>query len=209
MKRPDRQPDRPHPDDEDVLGTLADEPRDGGSQLESPAGRGGRQPRSETPAGRPPEHAEPDVTTNQPGKSGRQAGKHEPDAEEPLTLPEGAWIALRRSGGFLFRTDEVVVYPDGRVVTAGAGGGRAAHLPETRQLRRSELSALRRAVEHAGLDDGEPLRRTAGSSPDAYVYEIALEHGGHRHAFEVTQGRLPPALVPLIRQLTALLAPGD
>ena len=40
---------------------------------------------------------------------------------EPLRLPRGAFVGLRKSGGLKFGTREVVVYPDGRVAYDARG----------------------------------------------------------------------------------------
>jgi hypothetical protein len=196
--RPD-QPEQPEPDDNEVLATLSDDAEQSApdhparSGIEAPSRRAGtgqggadaRQDPESTPAGEAPD-AEAD--------------------EEPLTLPDGAWIALRRSGGLLFRSDDLVIYPDGRVVTSGVGGGRRVRAPRTRRLSAAELEAFRDAVQRANLRRRRARARRPRVSPDAFVTEIVIEDRGTTRAFEVPPGRVPIGLAPLIEQLLRISA---
>jgi len=112
-----------------------------------------------------------------------------------LRLPRGALVAMRRSGGFKFRSREVVVYRDGRVnYDDGEEGPRAVWT-----LSDVEMAELRRALEQANLPK---LPATAGrQNPDAFAFEIIGRPSRRAYAVEVFQGSIPESLKPLIQQL--------
>jgi hypothetical protein len=119
-----------------------------------------------------------------------------------LTLPDGALVALRRSGGLVFRSREIVVYGDGRVETSSMGGGRAARQGAGRRLDSTEVAELRQALERVKLDQvPAPIGQ---QSPDMFVYEIAVSEGGVPRMFEIADGSIPDTVAPLIRRLNAL-----
>jgi hypothetical protein len=124
--------------------------------------------------------------------------------DEALTLPAGALVALRKSGGLVFRSREIVVYGDGRVGTSAVGGGRAASVGTGRTLGGAEIAALRRAI---GQVDFDQLPLTTGQQPpDAFVYELAALAEGMPRTAEVVDGQIPATVAPLIRQLNRLLS---
>src|SRR5438067_10698429 len=63
------------------------------------------------------------------GSHQRQVGESDADSDgvgavrEPPLLPRGALIAMRKSGGLRFSTQQIVVYKDGRVVVSPSGVG--------------------------------------------------------------------------------------
>lgn len=130
-----------------------------------------------------------------------------PALDERLALPEGAWLAVRKSGGLLFRSRELVLYPDGRAVSVTIGGGQPARMGPPDTLPPQQLAALRRAL--AQLDFSRLPAGPVRQRPDAYVYELAVRVGRAVHELEVSEGSIPPPLAPLLRQLNQLLARED
>ena len=191
------------PAEEIVLGTLSEGPYD--TELNAGAA-------STTPA---PKSAATPVTaaSRRPATAGGQAPQREMPAagtpettDESLALPPDAWLALRRSGGLLFSSREVVVYPDGRVESAAVGGGRPEGTGPPRRLTASQLTALRRA---AGIDFRRLPPPSRRQPPDAYAYELVVHEGGRTQAVEVFDGAIPEALAPLLRLLGPLLSAED
>ncbi len=123
--------------------------------------------------------------------------------EEALALPEGAWLAMRKSGGLLFSSREVVVYEDGRVIGSAIGGGRPERDATPRRLAAAQLAALRRAVEQ--IDFGRLPAVAGHQGRDAFVYELVARSGRATHAVEVFEGAIPEQLAPLVEQLNRLL----
>ena len=168
-----------------VLASIPEGPRD--TRLEGdavPSGiAGDSRPMSKSPARNPA--AQP---------SGR---------EEALALPEGAWLAMRKSGGLLFSSREVAVYEDGRVMGSAIGGGRPERDAPPRRLAAAQLAALRRVVEQ--IDFGRLPAVAGRQSGDAFVYELVARSGRATHAVEVFEGTIPEQLAPLVEQLNCLL----
>ena len=119
-------------------------------------------------------------------------------------LPPGALVAMRKSGGLVFRSREIVVYGDGRVERGMVGGGQPT-TAERRTVDGAQLAALRRAVGRIDLARTPPPARPG---PDTFVYEIALPTGGGVREIVVADGRIPETFRPLIRGLARLLAEG-
>ena len=125
------------------------------------------------------------------------------EREEALALPEGAWLAMRKSGGLLFSSREVVVYGDGRVTGSAIGGGRPERDAPPRRLGAAQLAALRRAVEQVNF---ARLPAAVGhQGRDAFIYELIARSGRATHAVEVFEGAIPEQLAPLVEQLNRLL----
>ncbi len=125
------------------------------------------------------------------------------EREEALALPEGAWLAMRKSGGLLFSSREVAVYDDGRVTGSAIGGGRPERDAPPRRLGAAQLAALRRAVEQVNF---ARLPAAVGhQGRDAFVYELIARSGRATHAVEVFEGDIPEQLAPLVEQLNHLL----
>jgi hypothetical protein len=116
-----------------------------------------------------------------------------------LTLPRGALVAMRRSGGFKFRSREVVAYRDGRVNYDD--GEQGPHTIWT--LGDAEMAELRRALEQANLPRLAPT--TGRQNPDAFAYEIVGRPSRRAYAAEVFQGSVPDAVKPLIQQLSRFM----
>ncbi len=125
------------------------------------------------------------------------------EREEALALPQGAWLAMRKSGGLLFSSREVVVYEDGRVTGSAIGGGRTERDTPPRRLGAAQLATLRRAVDQ--IDFGRLPAMAGRQGRDAFGYELVARSGRATHAVEVFEGAIPEQLVPLIEQLNRLL----
>lgn len=169
----------------------------------------GRPRRSEAKSAETPQRGRPESYGSQPPAAAPApvARSVPPTAEasdeERLSLPPGALVALRKSGGLVFRSREIVVYGDGRVETSAVGGGRAASAGAGHTLSGTGLAALRRAL---GRIDFDQLPATVGNQrPDSFVYEIAALVGGATRTAEVAEGQIPATVAPLIRQLNQLL----
>ena len=126
-----------------------------------------------------------------------------PEREELLALPQGAWLAMRKSGGLLFSSREVAVYEDGRVTGSAIGGGRLERDSPPRRLAPAQLAALRRAVEQ--IDFGRLPAVAGRQGRDAFVYELVARSGRATHAVEVFEGAIPEQVAPLVEQLNRLL----
>jgi hypothetical protein len=113
-------------------------------------------------------------------------------------------VALRKSGGLVFRSREIVLYEDGRVETSALGPGRPASAGPERTLSNAELTTLRRAIAQSDFDQ---LPATIGQQrPDSFIYELAALAGGKPRTIEIAEGQIPTAVAPLIRQLNLLLS---
>ena len=112
-------------------------------------------------------------------------------SEDTLTLPDGALIAMRKSGGFRFTSTQITVYHDGRVEV----GKKSKDVPtSTRKLSDNELAKLYRALDGANLPE---LPATVGyQSPDAYAYEIAANLGQTTYNVEMFDRHHTSAVSP-------------
>jgi hypothetical protein len=121
----------------------------------------------------------------------------QPASADALRLPRGALVAMRRSGGFKFRSRAVVVYRDGRVnYDDGESGPRTVWT-----LSETELAELRGLIEQAGLANMPAAGR---QNPDAFAYEIVARPARRAYTAEVFQGSIPSSVVPLIKRLNQL-----
>ena len=166
MSNPRKKKHLPPPPLSDILGELSDEPYDSGLKVNQPS-----KPALVDPPPTP-ESAEADT----------------------LRLPRGALVALRRSGGFKFRSREVVVYRDGRVNYDDDESG--PHTVWT--LSDAELAELRRALDQANF---AKLPATGRQNPDAFAYEIVARPARRVYSAEAFQGSIPASLAPLIQLL--------
>ena len=159
-------------------------------------------PRGPRRRAQPAEEIVPGAIPEGPHDTRLEAGG--PPREDAFGLPRGAWLAVRKSGGLLFSSREVAVYPDGRVTATAIGGGGPARAAAPRRLTEAQLAALRRALE--GIDFGRLPAPAGRQRPDAYAYEIVARGGRASHAVEVFDGSIPQPLAPLIQQLNHLLS---
>jgi hypothetical protein len=167
MSNSHRKKDQPPAPPAEILGTLSGGPYD-----------------SELKADQPPAPAELPALIN----------PLESASADTLRLPRGALVAMRRSGGFKFRSREVVVYRDGRVnYDDGESGPRTVWT-----LSEAEMAELRRVLGLAGLAQQPAAGR---QNPDAFAYEIVARPARRVYSVEVFHGSIPAPIAPLIQQL--------
>lgn len=122
--------------------------------------------------------------------------------DDRLTLPDGAFIALRQSGGLRFSTREVMVYTDGQVTARytgklGAGEGSRRITP----AKVADLQAVLKESDLFGLPE-----QLGQSSPDGYAYELIARLGRQSKSIEFFTSSIPAQLQPLLAQLKPLMA---
>lgn len=138
-----------------------------------------------------------------PAASAEASTEAEPEpAPEPLRLPRGAFVGLRKSGGFRFSTREVVVYPDGRVAYDARGVPQKEYTRLRRALNDGQTMSLRKLLDQTNFWKTEGGGR---QNPDAFAYEIAARLGQRSNEIEVFDGSVPDNLKPLLERLTKLL----
>ena len=187
MSNPRRKKHLPPPPLSEILGELPAGPYDSGLKVDQP-------PAPLNPPDAP--QADSGPTIDQP-----PAPINPPEATPPdrLTLPRGALVALRRSGGFKFRSREVAIYRDGRVnYDDGESGPRTVWT-----LSDAEMAELRRALDQAGF--GKLPASIGRQNPDAFAYEIVARPARRAYAVEVFQGSITESLAPLIRQINRFM----
>lgn len=127
----------------------------------------------------------------------------EPDSKpEPLRLPRGAFVGLRKSGGLMFTSSEVVVYPDGRVAYDARGVPQKEYTRLRRVLNDGQTLSLRKLLDRTNFWQAES---GGDQNPDGYAYEIAARLGQRSNEIEVFDGSLPESLQPLVERLSKLL----
>ena len=127
----------------------------------------------------------------------------EPETKpEPLRLPRGAFVGLRKSGGLYFTTSEVVVYPDGRVAYDARGVPQKEYTRLRRVLNDGQTLSLRKLLDQTNFWQAESV---GTQNPDGYAYEVAARLGQRSNEVEVFDSSLPEALEPLIERLSKLL----
>lgn len=154
--------------------------------------------------------SERDTTLNNapPATSHRRNERPTPAREssapdDSLALPRGALVALRKSGGLAFSSQELVVYRTGRVTQRGSGVGRASYERTSQQLDAEQIDELTLLLKQANFPRFPAATR---HSPDTLVTEIIARVGRRVKAAELAPGGAPDGLVPLMRWLGALLA---
>jgi hypothetical protein len=127
------------------------------------------------------------------------------DEADQLSLPRGAFIALRQSGGLRFSIREVIAYNDGRVASRrqgklGAGEG-------SRHITPAEVAELKELIAHSKLFE---LPRSIGQqSPDGYAYELIARIDRKSKVIEFFDGSIPTEVQPLLARLKALATIDD
>jgi hypothetical protein len=159
----------------------------------------GEPPESEVLARLPGPGTASGLHTSQPPTA---APRDAAPADEPLTRPRGALVAMRKSGGIRFSWRLVVVRQDGRVIYKSNQLGALAAAQAIGQLQPDQLAELRSAIERADFA-GAPAG--ARQNPDAFAYEIIARVGRRNSSAEAFQGSIPAGLQPLIRLLDALM----
>ena len=147
-----------------------------------------------------------DLSTAKKKPSATDAGSGSGNAE-PLTLPKGAIVSMRKSGGLRFTSRTVTVHRDGQITHSSTTVARGHSKGAPSRLTNDELSKLKIVVSKAGLD--APATRKIGTprqQPDAHAYEIVARAGTKQTAVEVFDGSIPESIKPLIRELSRLMA---
>lgn len=159
-----------------------------------------REPEAAVPE--PPAKPRPTETTVP------QVPAPEPPAEpKPLEMPRGAMLVMRVSGGLRFTTQEMVIYPDGRV-TAGAGDtAKESYNRAQRSMADAHVVRLRRMLDTSGFFDPAPAK--GEQSPDGYAYEILARVGSKHNHIEVFTGTMPPGIQSLVDFLMKWLPAAD
>lgn len=131
--------------------------------------------------------------------------------DEPLRLPKGALVAMRKSGGLRFSSRLLIVLRDGRIVRSVEAGAVDAEDDRQSKARRrpsrltgEQLSQLRITLARSGLDRVRQSGRAA-QNPDAYAYEIVARVGRKVQSVELFDGSIPEELQPLVRELNGYL----
>ena len=126
-----------------------------------------------------------------------------PTRAEPLELPRGALIVMRKSGGLKFTSLEVVIYPDGRVTFGGGDNAKHDFERAARRLLDVQIVRMRRALESSGFFR---MKSASGHQPpDGYAYELAARVGIQSNLIEFFTGGIPASLTALVEQLTQWL----
>ncbi len=121
--------------------------------------------------------------------------------EEPLKLPKGALVAMRKSGGLRFISRTVVIHRDGQVTQRSSARSRNVNPPA--RLGKEQLSALKRSVAKS-MSSGS-AKSVGRQNPDAYAYEIVARVGRKVISTEAFDGSMPPALAGLVKELNGYL----
>ena len=131
------------------------------------------------------------------GKDEPKAPAPETPAEpKPLEMPRGAMLVMRVSGGIRFTTQEMVVYPDGRVTLGAGDTAKESYNRAQRSMADAHVVRLRRMLDKSGFFDPPPAK--GNQSPDGYAYEIVARVGSKHNHLEVFTGTMPPGIQPLV-----------
>lgn len=149
--------------------------------------------------------AAPQKSAPKPRKKAVPAGSPAP-VDVPLALPKGALVSMRKSGGVRFSSRTVTVHRDGRVGHGSSDNTRSRNKGLPSRLTSTQLSKLKREVSKAGLET-HAARKGIGEqqSPDSYAYEIVARVGNKVQSVEMLDGNIPDSVMPLIRELNALM----
>lgn len=183
---------------DEVVGTL---PQDIEAQADASAPKKSMR-KKESKA--PPQETQAQASEPETGQASTPAvfGIEPDNKPEPFRLPRSAFVGLRKSGGLVFTSSEVVVYPDGRVAYDARGVPQKEYTRLRRVLNDGQTISLRKL-----LDQTNFWQATSGGAqnPDAYAYEIAARLGQRSNEIEVFDGSLPESLQPLVERLSKLL----
>jgi|GEM_PF-841152 len=155
----------------------------------------------------PPTAASHRKTTRESPASETTGGRSAaPPDEEPLTLPRGGLVAMRKSGGMRFSSREIVVYRGGKM-TYRQSAPAAGPAVTTRHLTLAQLAELHYALQQSDL--ARLPARLGRPGGDTFAYEIVARVGRTVKAVEVFEGSIPASLAPLIRLLRGLMTEDD
>ncbi|BCX04883.1 MAG: hypothetical protein KatS3mg053_2821 [Candidatus Roseilinea sp.] len=153
-----------------------------------------------------------ETTAQKPARPSRRKQVTPAEPEERLSLPRGALVVMRKSGGLSFSSRTVTVRTDGRIVRSveagpesDAAGRQAASRKQPARLTKQQLSQLRITLAQSGLGQASERVGRGAQPPDAYAYEIVGRVGRKVQSAEVFDGSIPEAMQPLIRELNSYL----
>ena len=128
-------------------------------------------------------------------------------APKQLELPRGALVVMRVSGGIRFTTQEMVVYPDGRVTLGAGDTAKAVYNRAPRSMADAHIVRLRKLLDQSGFFKSQPPK--AEQSPDGYAYEIMSRIGPKHNHIEVFTGTMPDGIRALVDYLMKWMPPSD
>lgn len=137
-----------------------------------------------------------------PAAAADSAAPPAPAEHEPLRVPRGAFLVLRKSGGLKFSTREVVVFPDGRISFDARGVPQKEYNRLRRVLNDAQVLGLRKLLDQANFWKTESV---GAQNPDAFAYEVAARLGQRANSIEVFDGSIPERIKPLLERLEKLL----
>ncbi len=141
--------------------------------------------------------------TTTPQTSGHDSELPDQGTGEKLELPPGALVAMCKSGGFVFSSQCVTVYHDGRVTVDGRGWQGATQAARGGKLSSSDADELALALHAANLQ-GLPAS-TGHQNPDAYAYEISARLSRVIYSVELFDGSIPDHVKPLVQVLDRIM----
>ena len=121
-----------------------------------------------------------------------------------LTLPQGALIAFRQSGGLRFSTREVTVYRDGHVTWQRTG--KLGTAQGERRLTPEEVADVQELIAQSKLFGLPRFALIGRQNPDGYAYELIARVGRKSISIEFFDGSIPAELQPLLAQLKPLMS---
>ncbi|HZQ10679.1 MAG TPA: hypothetical protein VFD70_29145 [Anaerolineae bacterium] len=121
---------------------------------------------------------------------------------EPLKLPRGAFLAMRKNGATDTERRELVVYPDGRVAYDVRGVPQKEYNQLRRTLNDAQILALRKLLDQTGFWKAE-VDETPSAQESSY--EITARLGQRSNSIKLFEASVPERLAPLVERLTKLL----
>ncbi len=139
----------------------------------------------------------PDAGTKDPAAAEPGAAPPaSPTTSKPLETPRGAMLVMRVSGGIRFTTQEMVVYPDGRVTLGAGDTAKLAYHRAQRSMADAHVVRLRRMLDQSGFFSAQLSK--AEQSPDGYAYEIVARVGSKHNHIEAFTGTMPDGIQSLV-----------
>ncbi|MBI5878597.1 MAG: hypothetical protein HZB53_13190 [Chloroflexi bacterium] len=145
-----------------------------------------------------------ETSTQPPSVPAPEAGASAPKA---LELPRGALLVMRVSGGLRFTTQEMVVYPDGRVTPGADDTVKTVFNRTQRSMADAHIVRLRKLLDQSGFFKSQPPK--VEPSPDGYAYEIVSRIGPKHNHIEVFTGTMPDGVQTLVDYLMKWMPPSD
>ena len=127
------------------------------------------------------------------------------DEADQLSLPHGAFIAFRQSGGLRFSTREIIVYDDGFVIVRRQGKLDAGE--GSRRITPDEVAGLKEQIDRCALFGLHPP--IGRQNPDGYTYELIVRMDRKSKLIEFFDGSIPAEIQPLLAHLKTLATIDD